>query len=149
LRQLFKFAFFLLFPFLAVYFQHIQHIWVLFHHFAYFISVFIWVFSFVHISNRFACYSWDYYHSFVFACFLVFVASYIYIFGLRCEVGSIWCWFEFRKNRKNMRREVWACEDIKSVWAKHERCEDFVFTTNQFLHVVSCHIKTTHQPLTM
>jgi hypothetical protein len=33
---------------------------------------------------------------------------------LRCSVGSIWCWFEFRKNSKKVRREV-DCEDIKRV----------------------------------
>jgi len=69
-----------------------------------------------------------------FYCFL----SHIYIFELCCQVGSSWCWFEFCKNRKKVRREVWACEDIKSVWVKHEWREDIVFTTNQFLQVISC-----------
>jgi len=30
----------------------------------------------------------------------------IYILGLRCQVGFIWCWFQFRKNHKKVRREV-------------------------------------------
>jgi hypothetical protein len=51
----------------------------------------------------------------------------MYIFGLRCQVGSILCWFQFCKNRKKVRQELWACEDIKSVWAKHERREDNFF----------------------
>jgi len=37
-----------------------------------------------------------------FYCFL----SHIYIFGLHCQVGSIWCWFQFHKNRKKVRRDV-------------------------------------------
>jgi hypothetical protein len=65
------------------------------------------------------------------------------------KIGSIWCWFQFCKKRKKVRQEVWACEDIKSVWAKHERREDICFTTNQFLQVLSCQIKTTHHPLPM
>ena len=89
---------------------------MLFHHFAHFISVFIRVFSFVRISDRFACYSRDYHRSFVFACFLVFIASWVIYTYLDCsaKIGSIWCWFQFYKNHKKVRREVWACEDIKS-----------------------------------
>jgi hypothetical protein len=49
-----------------------------FHPFTYFIYVFIRVFSFVYISDRFACYSSDYHHSFVFACFLVLLLLVIY-----------------------------------------------------------------------
>jgi hypothetical protein len=52
---------------------------VLFHHFAYFISVFIRVFSFIHISDRFACYSRDYHHSFVLLVFLFLLLLDIYI----------------------------------------------------------------------
>jgi len=80
--------------------------------------------------------------------FLVFYyfLSHIYMFELCCYAGSIWCWSEFRKNCKKVRWEVWACEDIKNVWAKHERCEDIFFTTNQFLQLISCQIKTTHRP---
>jgi len=55
--------------------------------FAYFVSIFIRVFNFVRISDRFACYSRDYHRNFVFACFLVFIASYvIYTFGLCCKL---------------------------------------------------------------
>jgi hypothetical protein len=36
-----------------------------------------WVFSLIRISDRFACYSRDYHRSFVFACFLVFIASWV------------------------------------------------------------------------
>jgi hypothetical protein len=116
--------------------------------FAYFISVFIessvsFVFRIDSLATRetiiavlFLLIFWFFY------CFL----SHIYIFELRCYAGSIWCWFEFRKK---VRREVWACEDIKNVWAKHERCEDIFFTTNQFLQVISCQIKITHRPLPM
>jgi hypothetical protein len=50
-----------------------------FHPFTYFIYVFIRVFSFVYISDRFACYSPDYHHSFVFACFLVLLLLKSYI----------------------------------------------------------------------
>jgi hypothetical protein len=49
--------------------------------FAYFISVFIWVFSFVCISDRFACYSRDYHRSFFLLLFwfLLLLESYIHI----------------------------------------------------------------------
>ena len=119
-------------------------------YFSYFVSIFIRVFSFVRISDIFACYSQDYHRSFVFACFLVFIASWVIYTNLDCvaKIGYIWCWFQFYKNHKKVRREVWACEDIKSVWVKHERCEDF-FSTNQFLQVLSCQIKTTHRALPM
>jgi len=60
--------------------QYISNIfWCFFIIFAYFVSVFIQVFSFVRISDRFACYSRDYHRSFVFACFLVFIASWLSI----------------------------------------------------------------------
>jgi hypothetical protein len=64
----------------------------------------------------------------------------IYIFGLRCYVGSIWCWFQSCKICKKVRQEVWACEDIKSVWEKHEQREDiFLPLTNfcRYYHVRS------------
>jgi uncharacterized protein Usg len=57
--------------------------------FAYFISVFIRVFSFVRISDRFACYSWDYHRSFVFACFLVFIASWVIYTNLDCAAKLV------------------------------------------------------------
>jgi hypothetical protein len=103
-------------------------------------------------SYRFACYSRNYHRSFVFACFLVFIASWVIYTYLDCaaKIGSIWYWFQFCKNHKKVRREVWACEDIKSVWVKHERCEDlYFFTTNQFLQVLSCQITRTHHPFPM
>ena len=85
---------------------------------------------------------------FCFCLFLVFIASWVIYTYLDCDakIGSIWCRFQFCKNHKIVRREVWACEDIKSVWAKHERCEDIVFTTNQFLQVLSCQIKNNTPP---
>ena len=54
---------------------------VLFHRFAYFVSVFIRVFNFVHISDRFASYSLDYHRSFFLLVFwfLLLLESYIYI----------------------------------------------------------------------
>ena len=54
---------------------------MLFYHFSYFVSVFIQVFSFVHISDRFACYSGDYHRCFVLLVFyfLLFLESYIHI----------------------------------------------------------------------
>ena len=45
MRQLLRFAFFLLFSFLAVYIEHIQHIWVLFHHFSHISFLFLFVSS--------------------------------------------------------------------------------------------------------
>jgi hypothetical protein len=91
-----------------------------------FVSVFIRNFSFVHVSDRLACYSRDHHRSFVLLVFwfLLLLESYIFIFGLRCQVRFIWCWFQLRKNRKKVRREVWACEDIKclsetrAMWGK-------------------------------
>ena len=51
---------------------------MLFHRFSYFVSIFIRVFSFVYISDRFARYSRDS-SQFYFACFLVFIGVYIYL----------------------------------------------------------------------
>ena len=31
-----------------------------------------------------------------------------------------------------MRREVWACDNIHNVWAKHEQCGDFVLPLTNF-----------------
>jgi hypothetical protein len=49
--------------------------------FSYFISVFIRVFSFIYISDRFACYSRDYHRSFVLFVFwfLLLLESYIHL----------------------------------------------------------------------
>jgi len=54
---------------------------VLFHCFEYFVSIFIRVFSFIHISDRFACYLQHYHRSFVLLVFLVLLLleSYIHI----------------------------------------------------------------------
>jgi hypothetical protein len=49
-----------------------------FYHFSYFVYVFIQVFDFVHILDRFACFSQDYHHSFVLLIFgfLLLLESY-------------------------------------------------------------------------
>jgi hypothetical protein len=77
---------------------------VLFHHIAYFIPVFIRVFGYVHISDRFAYYLRDYHRSSVFAyilCYYCFL-SHIHLFGLLWWVGNS-VWFQFRKNRNKVR----------------------------------------------
>jgi hypothetical protein len=38
---------------------------------------------------------------------------------------------------------------ILRVFEQNERCEDFFFTINQFLQLLSCQSKTTHYPLPM
>jgi hypothetical protein len=38
---------------------------------------------------------------------------------------------------------------ILRVFEQNERCEDFFFTINQFLQLLSCKSKTTHYPLPM
>jgi predicted membrane protein len=106
--------------------------------FAYFISVFIWVFSFVCILDRFACYSRDYNRSFVFACFLVFIDSWV-IYTYLFESSS------FYYDAKL----VLFCVSLSSARRWYERCEHvrilrvfewntsnvriFFVTTNQFL----------------
>jgi len=54
---------------------------VLFHRFAYFVSVFIRVFSLVHTLDRFVCYSRDYHRNFVLLVFwfLLLLESYLHI----------------------------------------------------------------------
>jgi hypothetical protein len=99
LCQPFKLFLFMLFSFLVLY---LQHIWVLFHDIAYFIHVFIRVFSFIHISDRFARYSRDYHHSFVFARFLCYYCflSHINLFELHCWVSSFWHDFSSVRTKK-------------------------------------------------
>jgi Ca2+/Na+ antiporter len=98
--------------------------------FSYFISVFIRVFSFVHISDRSACYSRDYHCSFVLSVFwfLLLLESYIYIWI------ALISWFYL----------VLVLVAQEPQEGDDERCErvrilivfGFFFTINQFLQVL-------------
>jgi len=116
--------------------------------FAYFISVFIRVFSFVCILNRFACYSRDYHRSFVFACFLVIIASWVIYTYLDCAAKLVL--FGVRlSSARTARRWYERCERVRILRVFKQNTSDVrsFFTINQFLQVLSCQIKTTHCPL--
>jgi hypothetical protein len=97
-----KFAFFLLFSFLAVYFHHIQHILGVVSSFCIFFFLFLFESS---VSFIFQIDSLAIRETIIAVLFCLFF-WYIYIFGLRYRVGFIWCWFQFCKNHKKVRREV-------------------------------------------
>jgi len=121
----------------SVYFQHIQHIWVFFHRFAYFISIFIRVFSFVHISDKFACYSQDYHHSFVFACFL---EAYIHIWIALLS----WFYLVLVLVPQGPQKGETIGVRILRVFEQNTSDVRICFTTNIFLQVLSCQINSTH-----
>jgi len=85
-----------------------------FHHFAYFLFLFLFessvsfIFRIDSLATRETIIAVLFCLFSSFYCFLshIYIYIYIYIIGLRCQVGSIWCWFQFRKNCKKVRREV-------------------------------------------
>jgi hypothetical protein len=76
---------------------------VLFHHIAYFIPIFIRVFNFVHISDRFACLSRDYHRSFVLLVFCVSVAFLVIYTYLDCTTKLVLFGVDFSSVRAERR----------------------------------------------
>ena len=117
--------------------------------FQFFISILILVFSFVHISDRFACYSRDYHHSFFLLVFwfLLLPKSYIHIWI------ALLSWFylvlvSILQELQGEMRAVSLWGYIKSVWTKNEQRATwgYIFTTYQFLQVTIVSNQNNTQP---
>jgi hypothetical protein len=107
LCQLLKLVLFLLISYLLEYYHHILHIWILFTSFSYIWHLlFVCVFkSSIFCTNSLAT-SKIIMIVLFFIVFIIFLLmeSYLIIWIMLLS-SSMWCWFQFYKSQKNMRRE--------------------------------------------